>query len=243
MRDTVNHRSGFSVTASSARLPGVWPAEAQRVIHSQAARPWRSAIEVVASGHVSGPFDGLAHEPRRHGVQPVCVVSPGRSGGPEASPAVDPAGAGWTQLGASWVRMLAAGVSAIPDAAHHRCHESRGGLDDHGGLVRAGWCAVDQYVRAGDDAIDPSVCKPQNAERDVRQEQVKQLRQEPREAYVQYWSSWNRFIHALRDLREMRHQEMPPDSQSSAGKEVSRQSQSGPGRPSATGGRRPMRCC
>jgi hypothetical protein len=25
---------------------------------------------------------GLAHEPRRHGVQPACVVSPGRSGGP-----------------------------------------------------------------------------------------------------------------------------------------------------------------
>jgi hypothetical protein len=29
-----------------------------------------------------GRFDGLAHEPRRHGVQLVCVVFPGRSGGP-----------------------------------------------------------------------------------------------------------------------------------------------------------------
>jgi hypothetical protein len=42
---------------------------------------WRSAIEVVASGHVSGSFDGLAHEPRRHGVQLACVVFTGRSGG------------------------------------------------------------------------------------------------------------------------------------------------------------------
>ena len=31
----------------------------------------------------SGPFAGLAHEPRRHGVQLACVVFPGRSGGPE----------------------------------------------------------------------------------------------------------------------------------------------------------------
>jgi hypothetical protein len=31
----------------------------------------------------SGTFDGLAHEPRRHGVQPARVVFPGRSGGPE----------------------------------------------------------------------------------------------------------------------------------------------------------------
>jgi hypothetical protein len=30
----------------------------------------------------AGPFDGLAHEPRRHGVPLVCVVFPGRSGGP-----------------------------------------------------------------------------------------------------------------------------------------------------------------
>jgi hypothetical protein len=31
-----------------------------------------------------GLFDGLAHEPRRHGVQLACVVVPGRSGGQEA---------------------------------------------------------------------------------------------------------------------------------------------------------------
>ena len=30
----------------------------------------------------SGPFDDLAHEPQRHGVQLACVVFPGRSGGP-----------------------------------------------------------------------------------------------------------------------------------------------------------------
>jgi len=30
--------------------------------------------------HVSGPFDGLDHEPRRHGVQPVPVVVPGHHG-------------------------------------------------------------------------------------------------------------------------------------------------------------------
>jgi hypothetical protein len=52
----------------------------------------------------------------------------------------------------------------------------------------------------------------QNAERSLRQEQLKQLRQERREAYVQYWSSWNRFIHALRDLSgQMRQQGMRPD--------------------------------
>ena len=38
----------------------------------------KSRILLVASG----PFDGLAHEPQRHGVQPACVVLPGRSGGP-----------------------------------------------------------------------------------------------------------------------------------------------------------------
>jgi hypothetical protein len=38
--------------------------------------------------HVSGPFDGLAHEPRRHDVQLVRVVSPGRSGGPETTVAL-----------------------------------------------------------------------------------------------------------------------------------------------------------
>jgi hypothetical protein len=32
-----------------------------------------------------GLFDGLAHEPRRHGVQPVGVVLPGRSGGSRAT--------------------------------------------------------------------------------------------------------------------------------------------------------------
>jgi hypothetical protein len=36
--------------------------------------------------YCSGPFDGLAHEPRRHGVQLVCVVFPGRSGGPGGVP-------------------------------------------------------------------------------------------------------------------------------------------------------------
>jgi hypothetical protein len=52
----------------------------------------------------------------------------------------------------------------------------------------------------------------QNADRALRQEQLRQLRQERREAYVQYWSSWNRFIHALRDLsQEMRHHDMHPD--------------------------------
>jgi hypothetical protein len=30
----------------------------------------------------SGPFDDLAHEPQRHGVQLACVVFPGRCGGP-----------------------------------------------------------------------------------------------------------------------------------------------------------------
>jgi hypothetical protein len=37
---------------------------------------------------VSGSFDGLAHEPRRHGVLPVCVVVPGRSGGLDTAPAI-----------------------------------------------------------------------------------------------------------------------------------------------------------
>jgi hypothetical protein len=35
--------------------------------------------------YVSGPFDGLAHETWRHGVQPVRVVFPGHSGGPETT--------------------------------------------------------------------------------------------------------------------------------------------------------------
>jgi len=30
---------------------------------------------------LGGPFDGLTHEPRRHGVRLVCVVFPGHSGG------------------------------------------------------------------------------------------------------------------------------------------------------------------
>jgi hypothetical protein len=29
-----------------------------------------------------GPFDGPAHEPRRHGVQLACVMVPARTGGP-----------------------------------------------------------------------------------------------------------------------------------------------------------------
>jgi hypothetical protein len=33
----------------------------------------------------SGLFDGLAHEPQRHGLQLASVVFHGRSGGPEAS--------------------------------------------------------------------------------------------------------------------------------------------------------------
>jgi hypothetical protein len=37
--------------------------------------------KVVASRYVSGPFDGLAHERWRHGVQAVSVVSPGHSAG------------------------------------------------------------------------------------------------------------------------------------------------------------------
>jgi hypothetical protein len=32
-----------------------------------------------------GCFDGLAHAPRRHGVQLVCGMSSGRSGGPQAT--------------------------------------------------------------------------------------------------------------------------------------------------------------
>jgi hypothetical protein len=51
-----------------------------------------AAAGVVASARARriplgtfGPSDGLAHEPRRHGVQLACVVVPGRSGGPEAS--------------------------------------------------------------------------------------------------------------------------------------------------------------
>jgi hypothetical protein len=42
----------------------------------------------------SGLFDGLAHVPRRHGVRPVRVTSPGRSGGQEAT-SIDMLGAGY----------------------------------------------------------------------------------------------------------------------------------------------------
>jgi hypothetical protein len=36
-------------------------------------------------GVACGLFDGLAHEPRRHGVQPVRVVVTGRPGRPQAT--------------------------------------------------------------------------------------------------------------------------------------------------------------
>jgi hypothetical protein len=45
------------------------------------------------AGWVFGPFDGLAHESWRHGVLLVCVVSPGRPGGPKAQCITDPPGA------------------------------------------------------------------------------------------------------------------------------------------------------
>jgi hypothetical protein len=55
-----------------------------RFSHSAAdvlASPGASHILLVASGS----FDGLAHEPRRHGVQPACVVSLDAPAGLEAS--------------------------------------------------------------------------------------------------------------------------------------------------------------
>ena len=54
-----------------------------------AAGVWRRH-ERGASFLTSGPRDGLAHEPRRHGLRLACVVLPGRSGGLEAS-AIHPA--------------------------------------------------------------------------------------------------------------------------------------------------------
>jgi hypothetical protein len=48
-------------------------------------RSWRWPVEVVASRYVSGPFDDLAHGPRRHRVQLVRVVFPGHSAGPETT--------------------------------------------------------------------------------------------------------------------------------------------------------------
>jgi len=62
----------------------------------------------------SGPFDGLAHEPQRHGVQPVF---PGRSGGPGGL--IDPPQA--VGSGRLWDRCTRAGstrVSDPPDGYH-----------------------------------------------------------------------------------------------------------------------------
>jgi len=50
-------------------------------VHRAWRRSWSSRILAVASGL----FDGLAHEPRRHGVRPARVMFPGRSGGPEVT--------------------------------------------------------------------------------------------------------------------------------------------------------------
>jgi hypothetical protein len=41
----------------------------------------KGRLSLTTTG-ASGTFDGLAREPRRHGVQLACVVFPGRSGGP-----------------------------------------------------------------------------------------------------------------------------------------------------------------
>jgi hypothetical protein len=53
-----------------------------------------SGVAAVLAGRIlvaaAGLFDGLAHEPRRHGVRPVGVISPGRSGGPVATSAAEP---------------------------------------------------------------------------------------------------------------------------------------------------------
>ena len=44
---------------------------------------WRKRLlsRMLAAVVVVGSFDGLAHAPRRHGVQLVCGMSPGHSGG------------------------------------------------------------------------------------------------------------------------------------------------------------------
>jgi hypothetical protein len=111
----------------------------------------------------------------------------------------------------------------------------------------AAWFALGGVLRTGLFALATTLLthrlQLQNAERSLRQEQPKQLRQERREAYVQYWSSWNRFIHALRDLSgELRQQGMRPTHEASW-PGPRRGSPIGPGRPSATGGRQPTRCC
>jgi hypothetical protein len=60
----------------------------------QIRRSWRMSmlgrmLPVVAFGS----FDGLAHAARRHGVQLVCGMSPGRSGEPQATACWAPMGA------------------------------------------------------------------------------------------------------------------------------------------------------
>src|SRR5678816_1979384 len=62
---------GFRV-AGSAAPPAQTTADALLELTSLAAVPVR----------LLGPLDELAQEPRRHGVQLVCVVFPGRSDGP-----------------------------------------------------------------------------------------------------------------------------------------------------------------
>ena len=53
----------------------------------------------------------------------------------------------------------------------------------------------------------------ENADRQLLQEHVKQLRQERRETYAHYWSTWNHLNHHLEVLRdEVRELGTPPDA-------------------------------
>jgi urease accessory protein UreF len=139
-------------------------------------------------------------------VQLVCVVFPGRSGGPEAPPAWNwqaPEGPATT-----------ASLVAKAVAGHATGQPSRVIVADS--TTTAAWFALGGVLLTSLFALATTLLshrlQTQNAERALHQEQLRQLRQERREAYVQYWSSWNRFIHALRELsQEMRHQELQHD--------------------------------
>jgi hypothetical protein len=74
--------------ARPARQPGRGrPRAARRAVIHRLLGSWRRQVSRILRV-ASGSFDGLAHEPRRHGVRLACVVFPGRSGGP--GPLIEP---------------------------------------------------------------------------------------------------------------------------------------------------------